>query len=85
MCTRIHKLAFSDICGVPSPSCSEESPDVRAFSFHPGSVKTEVALLAIKDTPNEAAYEAYMIDTPQLPACTMLYLSSGGADFLAGR
>lgn len=55
-----------------------EYPDVKAFSLHPGAIKTAMA----DNNPSQAAW---LIDTVHLPACTMLRLTSGRDDYLSGR
>ena len=57
-----------------------ESPNVKAFALHPGSIPTDVAK---QSGLIEQGME--MPDPPELPAATMLYLSSGKADWLSGR
>jgi len=53
-----------------------EYPGVRAFALAPGFVPTRLAMEAqAGDAP----------DTVALPAATMLYLTSGRADWLSGR
>ncbi|KAK7464328.1 hypothetical protein VKT23_006496 [Stygiomarasmius scandens] len=52
-----------------------EHPKVKAFSVHPGSIKTDTAML-------NPAWEVYMIDTLQLPAGTLLAVTSGKYDWL---
>lgn len=53
-----------------------EYPGVRAFALAPGFVPTRLAVEAqAGDAP----------DTVALPAATMLYLTSGRADWLSGR
>ena len=53
-----------------------EYPSVRAFALAPGFVPTRLVMEA-------QAGEAP--DTVALPAATMLYLTSGRADWLSGR
>ncbi|KAK7440624.1 hypothetical protein VKT23_016972 [Stygiomarasmius scandens] len=64
-----------------------EHPAVHTFAFHPGSFKTPLALKAMKNQPPDvaAAMEAYMNDSMELPACTLLYLTEGRANWLLGR
>ena len=57
-----------------------ESPTVKAFALHPGSVPTDIAQ---ESGLIEQGME--MPDPAELPAYTMLYLSSGKADWLSGR
>lgn len=57
-----------------------EHPSVRAFALAPGQLATRIAAEAI---PVDAG-----IGTPDaiaLPAATVLYLTSGRADWLSGR
>ncbi|KAI0267850.1 NAD-P-binding protein [Gloeopeniophorella convolvens] len=54
-----------------------EYPQVKAFSLHPGGIETQIVADAQLVLP--------IFDTLQLPACTMLYLASGKADWLNGR
>ncbi|THU99229.1 NAD-P-binding protein [Dendrothele bispora CBS 962.96] len=64
-----------------------EHPDVHAYSFHPGSVRTQLALQSTQKKPREIAeaMEAYLVDKPELTGCTCLYLTSGKVDWLAGK
>ncbi|KAJ7451200.1 NAD-P-binding protein [Mycena galericulata] len=55
-----------------------EHPDVKSFSVNPGAIKTTMA-----DNNPEAA--PWLIDTLQLPAATLLRLTSGKEDWLSGR
>ncbi|KAI0267634.1 NAD-P-binding protein [Gloeopeniophorella convolvens] len=54
-----------------------EYPQVKAFSLHPGVIETQIFAESKVDFPTP--------DSLQLPACTMLYLASGKADWLSGR
>src|SRR6266702_1170404 len=54
----------------------EEYPKLTVFALHPGSVKTQLV--------EEAGFPDDM-DTVQLPASTMLYLTSGRIDWLNGK
>jgi len=58
-----------------------EHPEVKSFSLHPGSIKTEGSLGL------ESGMESMMIDTVQLPAATALKLTDGSGrfDWLSGR
>ncbi|KAH9004928.1 NAD-P-binding protein, partial [Lactarius hatsudake] len=57
-----------------------EYPKLTVFSLHPGAIRTQMAEEAGVEFPD------YMIfDTPQLPAATMLYLTSGRFDWLNGK
>ncbi|KAH9013968.1 NAD-P-binding protein [Lactarius hengduanensis] len=55
-----------------------EYPKLTAFSLHPGAIKTQ--LFEESGLPDETP-----VDTPQLPAATMLYLTSGQVDWLNGK
>jgi len=55
-----------------------EHPDVKCFCVHPGAIKTAMA-----DNNPEAA--PWLIDTLQLPAATLLRLTSGKEDWYSGR
>ncbi|KAI0318719.1 NAD-P-binding protein [Amylostereum chailletii] len=56
-----------------------ENPKIKAFTLHPGSIATqmaeEVGVVGVFPMP----------DSLDLPAATMLYLTSGKADWLNGR
>ncbi|KAI0301214.1 NAD-P-binding protein [Multifurca ochricompacta] len=54
-----------------------ENPSIRIFCVHPGVVKTELNIQAQGSVPAH--------DTAALPAATILYLTSGKADYLSGR
>ncbi|KAF5360050.1 hypothetical protein D9758_007601 [Tetrapyrgos nigripes] len=53
---------------------AQEHPTVKAINVHPGSIKTDTAML-------NPAWVPYMIDTLQLPAGTLLALTSGKYDW----
>ncbi|KAF5372487.1 hypothetical protein D9758_005171 [Tetrapyrgos nigripes] len=55
-----------------------EQPNVKAFAMHPGAIITEMS----KDYD---AIKPYLVDTLQLPAATLLRLTSGSMDWLNGR
>ncbi|TFY80072.1 hypothetical protein EWM64_g3945 [Hericium alpestre] len=55
-----------------------EYPDVKVFSLHPGGIKTQTSM----ENP-DLVYN--MLDTVQLPAATMLYMTSGKSDWLSGK
>ncbi|KAH9002449.1 NAD-P-binding protein [Lactarius hatsudake] len=57
-----------------------EYPKLTVFSLHPGGIKTETAEKAGLPFPDD-----YIFDTLQLPAATMLYLTSGRVDWLNGK
>ncbi|KAI0065036.1 NAD(P)-binding protein [Artomyces pyxidatus] len=54
-----------------------EYPDIKVFTVHPGIVATAMNAEAGVPIPAE--------DAVALPAATMLYLTSGKADYLSGR
>jgi len=54
-----------------------EYPDIKAFSVHPGCVKT--------DMYDESGGHYPVNSTVGLAAATILYLTSGSADYLSGR
>ncbi|KAI0258584.1 NAD-P-binding protein [Gloeopeniophorella convolvens] len=57
-----------------------EYPKVKIFSVHPGVILTQLAKDAgIKPSPG------ITLDTLELPAATMLYLTAGHMDWLNGR
>lgn len=57
--------------------CSTEYPSIRIFCVHPGSVATQ---LNTESLPPSAPK-----DPSGLAAATILYLTSGKADYLSGR
>jgi NAD(P)-dependent dehydrogenase (short-subunit alcohol dehydrogenase family) len=57
--------------------CFAENPSIRIFCVHPGVVDTELFAEASGGVPAQ--------DTVALPAATILYLTSGKADYLNGR
>jgi NAD(P)-dependent dehydrogenase (short-subunit alcohol dehydrogenase family) len=57
--------------------CLAENPDIKVFCVHPGTVATEMLAQSGGSTPAQ--------HTVALPAATMLYLTSGKADYLSGR
>jgi len=57
-----------------------EYPQVKTFSLHPGEILTQLQRdVRGVDGPS------IKYDTPQLPAATMLFLTSGRMDWLNGR
>ena len=54
-----------------------EYPDIKVFSVHPGSIQTDMA--------DEFAGNVPVDSTVGLAAATVLYLTSGKADYLSGR
>ncbi|KAH9030653.1 NAD-P-binding protein [Lactarius pseudohatsudake] len=57
-----------------------EYPKLTVFSLHPGVIKTQLSEESGVVFPDDFPY-----DTPQLPAATMLYLTSGQVDWLNGK
>ncbi|KAI9444544.1 NAD-P-binding protein [Lactarius indigo] len=57
-----------------------EYPKLTVFALHPGSVKTQMA-----EEANDGYPEGMVFDAVQLPAATMLYLTSGRLDWLNGK
>jgi len=56
-----------------------EYPQIKTFSLHPGEIYTQLQ----RDTRGDMS--SVKFDTPQLPAATMLFLTSGRMDWLNGR
>ncbi|KAI0318718.1 NAD-P-binding protein [Amylostereum chailletii] len=56
-----------------------EYPEIKTFSLHPGGVRTQLAVDGKLDP------RLTLDDPPELAAATMLYLTSGNADWLSGR
>ncbi|KAI0311680.1 NAD-P-binding protein [Amylostereum chailletii] len=54
-----------------------EHPKVKAFSVHPGVVKSDLS--------DGTGWEISTYDSPRLSAASLLYLTSGRADWLSGR
>ncbi|KAH9180344.1 NAD-P-binding protein [Lactarius sanguifluus] len=57
-----------------------EYPELTVFSLHPGAIRTQLVEEAGVEFPDYVIF-----DTPQLPAATMLYLTSGRVDWLNGK
>ncbi|KZS87420.1 NAD-P-binding protein [Sistotremastrum niveocremeum HHB9708] len=55
-----------------------EHPKVKTMAMHPGSIKTAMAV-------TNPGLAHFLIDTPQLPAGTILQLTSGRYDWFSGR
>ncbi|KAF5372559.1 hypothetical protein D9758_005180 [Tetrapyrgos nigripes] len=55
-----------------------EQPNVKAFAMHPGGILTEM-------TKDYELIQRFLVDSPQLPAATLLRLTSGKMDWLNGR
>jgi len=67
-----------------------EHPSVRAFALAPGMLPTRLAAEtraagATGDLDDDANLRKLAPDSVALPAATMLYLTSGRADWLSGR
>ncbi|KAI0298255.1 NAD-P-binding protein [Russula brevipes] len=60
-----------------------EHPKIRAFALAPGMIPTRLA--ADTGAGGDAGIESVAPDNVRLPAATMLYLTSGRADWLSGR
>ncbi|KAE9392843.1 NAD-P-binding protein [Gymnopus androsaceus JB14] len=74
--------AVSKVASLGSDASNHtEHPEVKSFSLHPGSIKTEGALGVMP------GMESILIDTLQLPAATALKLTDGSGrfDWLSGR
>ncbi|KAI9432116.1 NAD-P-binding protein [Lactarius indigo] len=57
-----------------------EYPKLTVFALHPGAIRTQMAEEAGVEFPDDLHF-----DTPQLPAATILYLTSGRVDWLNGK
>jgi len=55
-----------------------EHPNVKSFSFHPGGVRTELSL-------SSRVLDDLLVDAVELPAATILQLTSGRFDWLSSR
>jgi hypothetical protein len=55
-----------------------EYPDLKVFCVHPGIVATDLTVGYEGHTPRD-------LDSPALCASTILYVTSGKADYLSGR
>ncbi len=62
------------------PLLLKEYPKLTIFALHPGTIKTQMAEEAGVVYPDDLTF-----DTLQLPAATMLYLTSGRVDWLNGK
>ena len=62
---------------VPAPHRFAEYPDIKVFPVDPGTVKTDMS--------DEFSPNVSIDSTVGLAAATMLYLTSGKADYLSGR
>jgi hypothetical protein len=72
-------------------AANTEHPSIRAFALAPGMIPTRLAAEtgaggSIIDGPDgDAELKKVAPDSVALPAATMLYLTSGRADWLSGR
>ncbi|KAH9167043.1 NAD-P-binding protein [Lactarius sanguifluus] len=57
-----------------------EYPKLTVFALHPGAIRTQMAEEAGVEYPDDLIF-----DTLQLPAATMLHLTSGRVDWLNGK
>ena len=57
-----------------------EYPEIKVFSIHPGTIKTDMYDEAIS-----AGFSFPVNSTVELAASTIQYLTSGKADYLIGR
>ena len=62
-----------------------EHPSVRAFALAPGYMPTRIAVQTGTITETGEGDPLVPLNTVALPAATMLYLTSGRADWLSGR
>src|SRR6266702_8692165 len=62
------------------PLLLEEYPKLTVFALHPGAIKTQMAEETGIKFPDDFTFDAV-----QLPAATMLYLTSGRVDWLNGK
>ncbi|KAI0034543.1 NAD-P-binding protein [Vararia minispora EC-137] len=60
---------------------AQEYPEIKIFSFHPGGVRTELAI----STRLEEKFGVEFSDPPELAAAATLCLTSGRYDWLNGR
>jgi hypothetical protein len=69
-----------------SSFCCTEHPDVKAFAFHPGVIRTDLEhKIRGPGADANAPVGSVELDTIELPAATTLYLTSGKADWLSSR
>jgi hypothetical protein len=60
----------------------EEYPKLTVFALHPGLIRTQMS----EDAAGVDGFaDGTVFDTVQLPAATMLYLTSGRVDWLNGK
>jgi len=59
------------------PHPPAEYPDIKVFAVHPGAVETDMLVNSGVDVAANS--------TVGLAAATILYLTSGNADYLSGR
>lgn len=62
-----------------------EHPSIRAFALAPGQIHTRLASETGALGDNEDGGGVRALDSVALPAATMLYLTSGRANWLSGR
>jgi hypothetical protein len=70
-------ISASYQCSVPTCYCFAEYPDIKVFPVDPGTVKTDMS--------DEFSPNVPVDSTVGLAAATILYLTSGKADYLSGR
>ena len=58
----------------------EEYPKLTVFALHPGLIRTQMA-----EEGDNGSLDDMAFDSVQLPAATMLYLTSGRVDWLNGK
>ena len=71
------KHAINRLCEFVQSDHGEDG--IKCFAIHPGGVPTEIGL-----SMPEAMHE-YLVDTPDLAACFIVWLASGRADWAKGR
>ena len=71
---------LSLISGLSDLNHPAEYPQIKAFSFHPGEILTEMQKYA-----RGVDWSSIKYDSPQLSTATMLFLTSGRMDWLNGR
>ena len=71
------KHAINRLCEFVQSDHGEDG--IKCFAVHPGGVATEIGL-----SMPEAMHD-YLVDTPDLAACFIVWLASGQADWAKGR
>ncbi|MGB0497004.1 MAG: SDR family NAD(P)-dependent oxidoreductase [Rubricella sp.] len=71
------KHAINRLCEFVQSDHAEDG--IKCFAIHPGGVATELGY-AMPEQLHE-----YLIDSPDLAACYVVWLSSGAADWAKGR